>query len=452
MKRRQFISTSMLSPLLMSRQAARRERSESSPAGEKGWTLAGRSLEDLRRQYHYDLFEDFLPFMDAHVIDHQYGGFMCNTDRDGRNLSGTKNTWFEGRGIWVYSFLYGNFGHDKKYLDAARGSLEFILKAKPKDPNALWPTSFTREGRPFGPPPQNIYGDVFVAEGLAEFARASGESRYRDLAREILLKCWRIYNRHDYDPSIVAEYAGPRPLPFAGARVQGVSMVMIHTISEMLEAGPEPQLEPIIEECLHAVLDRHFNPAFALNNELLNHDYSRPTNELAEFVYTGHSIETLWMVVAEAVRRRDPQIFRTAAQRFRRHAEVAWDGVYGGVFRSLNNVDLNLWALDKACWEQEEVLNGTLLLIEQADDAWAREMYGKMYRYVRAKFPLQPHGYHLWISYADRKVTYKPHDTRVENYHHPRHLMLALLALDKLIQQGRAVKPPFAASATQEEK
>jgi hypothetical protein len=37
-------------------------------------------LRQLRRQYEYDLYEDFLPFMEKFVIDHEHGGFMC-TDR-----------------------------------------------------------------------------------------------------------------------------------------------------------------------------------------------------------------------------------------------------------------------------------------------------------------------------------------------------------------------------------
>jgi hypothetical protein len=40
-------------------------------------------LEQLRQQYRFDLFEDFLPFMDKYVIDRQHGGFMCTTDHDG---------------------------------------------------------------------------------------------------------------------------------------------------------------------------------------------------------------------------------------------------------------------------------------------------------------------------------------------------------------------------------
>jgi hypothetical protein len=96
-------------------------------------------LAQLRDQYRRDLFDDFLPFMERYVIDHRYGGFLCNTDRDGTNLSKQKTAWQEGRGIWVYSFLYNNLAREPGYLEVARKSVEFILQSKPADPDGLWP-------------------------------------------------------------------------------------------------------------------------------------------------------------------------------------------------------------------------------------------------------------------------------------------------------------------------
>jgi mannose/cellobiose epimerase-like protein (N-acyl-D-glucosamine 2-epimerase family) len=393
-------------------------------------------LEQLREQYRYDLFEDFLPFMDRHVIDRQYGGFMCNTDRDGTNLSGRKETWSEGRGIWVYSFLYNHFGRHAHHLEVARRSVEFILRATPADKDQLWPVSFTREGQPLTPAATAIYGDLFIAEGLAEYARAAGEPRYWEMAKELVLKCDRIYSRPGYEPDIVASYTGPPAIAFPGARIQGVSMVLIRVIGAMLDQRSDPGLQAILDRSVDAVTNRHHNPAFDLNNELLEHDYSRPGNELAQFVYTGHSIETLWMIAAEAVRTRNQSLFDGAVGRFRRHVEVAWDRVYGGVFRSLNHVDRNQWALDKVLWAQEEVLIGSLLVYEHTGSPWSAEMFSKMYAHVRAKYLLRPRGYSLWIGNADRKVTFEPHATRVENYHHPRHLMLNILAFERMIARG----------------
>ncbi len=147
-------------------------------------------LRQIKRQYEYDLYEDFLPFMDKYVVDHEYGSFMCTADRDGTRLSTDKSAWYTGRGIWVYSFLFNNLTHDPKHLEVARKAVEFILKSKPEG-DGLWPSAFTREGEPKGAPDARTYGDLFIASGLAEFSAASGEPRFWDMAKEILLKCQR---------------------------------------------------------------------------------------------------------------------------------------------------------------------------------------------------------------------------------------------------------------------
>ncbi len=404
---------------------------QNSYSGNESLKFGGLSVEKILKDYHYYLFDDFLPFMDKYIIDHKYGGFMCASDRDGTNLSKDKYSWFEGRGTWVYSFLYRSFGKEEKYLEVARKSLSLILKTKPAG-DKLWSSELSREGKALSPPAGRIYGDVFISEGMCEFARASGEMKYWDMSKEILLKCWKVYSEPDYYPNSVADYAGPEAIPFPGAKIQGVSMVMIQTISKMLDIKYDAELQGIISECLDAVINKHFNHEFDLNNELLNHDYSLPGNELAQFVYTGHSIETLWMIMKEAVRTKDVKLFQTAAERFKRHVEVAWDDVYGGVFRSLNNVDKDLWEVDripKVLWAQQEVLNGIMILIEQTDDEWAKKWFEKMYNYMVDKYLLKKYGYHLWMEDGDRKVTFKPHTNRIENYHLPRHLMLTYLAL-----------------------
>jgi len=367
------------------------------------------SLKNLRDEYHRHLFDDFLPFMDNYVIDHKYGGFMCNTDRAGTNINTNKNTWTEGRGIWVYSFLYRNFGNEKRYLEIARNSLNLILKSKPSGID-LWPDSISREGKAITPSSSIISGDVLVAEGLSEYAQASGESEYWDMAKDIILKCWRIYNDPKYYPNSIADYMGPEAFPFPGAKIQAVCMLMIITINGMLKFHGDPDLEQIIFECTDTVINKFYNPEFQLNNELLNHDFSRPNNQLAQFVYTGIAIETLWPMMERAVRLKDVALFQTAAERFKRHVEVAWDDVYGGIFRSLNDVDKNVWEIErvpKVLWAQQEALNGIMVLMEQTGDKWAKNCWlEKIHAYTVNKHLLKQYGYPLWNFYADRKVTF----------------------------------------------
>ena len=118
--------------------------------------------------------------------------------------------------------------------------------------------------------------------------------------------------------------------------------------------------------------------------------------------------------------------------------------VYGGAFRCLVHVDDNVWKVDKVLWLQEEVLIGTLFMIDHTGDQWARDWFSKMYTYVMDKFPLRQYGYPLWILSADRKVTFREKASRVGNFHHPRHLMLNLLALDRIIGRGNRISGLFA--------
>lgn len=440
MNRRRFLGSSLGAAAMVA-------ELPSNPAGQRTGRVpraktieivAGQTLAQLRDEYRRDLFTDFLPFMGKYVVDQQYGGFMCNADHYGRQVNTNKLSWFEGRGIWVYSFLYNNLAREQKYLDIARRSLEFILRIKPAG-DELWPKELTREGKALTSADGEIYGDLFIAEGLAEYSKATSQRSHWDTARDLVLKCVRLYDRDDYRPTIGQTYLGANAPRFPGARIQGVWMVLIRVVTQMLEMRADSELEGVARRAVDAITNHHYNPEFQLINELLNHDLSRPTNEYAQLVYTGHGIENLWMLMLEAQRLRDDKLFETLAGWFRRHVEVAWDDVFGGVFRNLQNVDKNIWTLDKVLWAQEEVLIGCMMIIERTGAPWAKEMFDRMYRHVRQKYPLKTHGSPLWIYASDRRVTHEAFlrmPKRIENFHHPRHLMLNLLTLERMIKRG----------------
>ena len=60
---------------------------------------------------------------------------------------------------------------------------------------------------------------------------------------------------------------------------------------------------------IDTIMNHHYNPDFDLFNEVINHDLSRTNDAFAQFCYTGHSIETLWMILYEAFRRKDKNLF-----------------------------------------------------------------------------------------------------------------------------------------------
>jgi mannose/cellobiose epimerase-like protein (N-acyl-D-glucosamine 2-epimerase family) len=447
--------------------------------------LAGMTLEELREEHRHWMLDDFVPFMDKFVVDHELGGFMCTVDRDGTQLSSDKTTWYEGRGIWTYSYLYNKVEQNPRYLEIARKSVEFISKQNPTGPE-LMPARYTKEGKPLGEGPDPIfYGDVFVANGFQEYSKIKGNEEYWDIAKKILLKCVDIYdNRPGYadipaGPSRIPGFTrgagsgartGPRarrarPLEgpagpprsardtfVGGAIIPGVErprlcghwMVLLNCAQQMLETRQDPEIEAIARRSVDAVMNYHFNPEYRLINEQVNHDLSRIESEHGQ-VATGHGPETLWMILYDAVRTKDKALFDRAAEYLRRSAEVFWDDVYGGMLAGLDHVDLNIWNVaQKSLWLQQEMLIGFLCLIEHTGAQWAKDWYAKLHEYVMAKFPLKQYGFPLWIAYADRKITFVKNYNRCEHFHHPRYLMQNMLALDRMIARKGGLSGLFA--------
>lgn len=394
-------------------------------------------LLKLQERYRSDLFDHFLPNMNSLVVDHEFGGFMCSVDISTRNLVSTNKTaWFEGRGMWTYSFLYNNLEKNPAYLEIARKSKDFILKSRPVD-NKFWTSSLSREGAPLSGP-GDIYSSLFIAEGLAEYAKASGESQYLTLAKEILFSCLDRYDSQTYDYYVA--YLNPDAPKIPAPRVLGHWMVFLRAATQMLENAADPAVQKLADRCVDAILNHHLNPEYGLFNEVLNHDMSRPDNSFRDFAYTGHGIETCWMLLFEAARRKDHQLFTRVSEVFKRHLTIAHDDVYGGYFRALDHVDNNTWKVDKVLWLQEEVLIGTLFIAEHTGEKWAQECFAETLEYVHQKFDRPENAF--WLAAGDRKLDEYPR-VRAEHYHHPRHLMLNLLSLNRMISRKGKISGLF---------
>jgi mannose/cellobiose epimerase-like protein (N-acyl-D-glucosamine 2-epimerase family) len=392
--------------------------------------LNGLDLNKLHDFYHAELFNRFIPNMDKFVIDHKLGGFMTSVDiTNGNQVNSNKTAWFEGRGMWTYSFLYNNIEKNPEYLEIARKSKDFILKHLPKDDKFIT-SSYSKDGNPLSGP-GDIYSSLFVAEGLAEFAKATNDKQYFKMAKMLILSCLDRYDSPDYDYYVAYLNSDAPKIP--GPRVLGHWMVFLRAATQILENGPDAEMEKLADRCLDACLNHHLNPKYNLFNEVLNHDFSRPDNSYKDFAYTGHGMEMCWMLHFEAVRRKDKKLFDRITEVFKTHINVAHDDVYGGYFRSLDHVDNNIWKVDKVLWLQEEVLIGSMFIAEHTGEEWAKKLFNETLEYVLKSFA-KP-GNLFWASAGDRFVK-EYAKTRAEHYHHPRHLMLNLLSLKRMIKRN----------------
>ncbi|MGH9158466.1 MAG: AGE family epimerase/isomerase [Vicinamibacteraceae bacterium] len=141
--------------------------------------------------------------MDRHGVDHARGGFLCGLGYDGSLQQADKFHWFQGRGIWVFSYLYNHFRQEPRYLEIARKAKDLML-GHGRQTDGRWAELFSREGKILQPFRGDIGGQLFLAEGLREYAWASGDDEARELAfetvwslDEVLVATIKVLERHD---------------------------------------------------------------------------------------------------------------------------------------------------------------------------------------------------------------------------------------------------------------
>ena len=412
--------------------------------------LAGMSLSEWRQRFYDELFVVALPFWDKYGIDHENGGIMCALDYDGTRAHTDKVLWFQGRAIWVYSFLYNHFGKDPRYLEIARKTKAFVLKyARQED--GWWAEVLSREGkvlRAFGGDTEGMY---FIVEGFQEYAAATGDEQAREIAFHLLRKLFRHFD------SPAFRYRGA-DFPYLwnsqqAIRPQGLWMVILYIATQMLRRWNDPEIAAIADRALDAIVNKHYNPEIGLNTEMLYFDFSRPPGEERKSRF-GHSVEALWMALEEATRRGDDAVWKTCTERIQHHLDAGWDYIYGGLAQWVNvdqpgyewpvedplgtGLELHFtgeYEYMKALWALKETQVATLKVFERTEAWWAERCFGMAQKVIDEKFSQKKRGNPGYMLFADRRMTWQPHVFRQDNYHPLRQLMLCLLVLDNLIER-----------------
>ncbi|MEO6829263.1 MAG: AGE family epimerase/isomerase, partial [Acidobacteriaceae bacterium] len=189
------------------------------------------SLPELYQYFHNELFDVSLPFWDKYGIDHENGGVMCALDYDGTRINTDKLLWFQGRALWIYSFLYNNFGKDPRYLEIARKIKEFVFRYALQE-DGWWAELLSREGKVLTPFSGDTEGMYFIVEGLQEYAAATGDEQSREIAFDLMKKLFRYFDNPDFRyhgadfPYLWNSQQAIRPL--------GLWMVILYISSQML--------------------------------------------------------------------------------------------------------------------------------------------------------------------------------------------------------------------------
>ncbi len=333
--------------------------------------IAGISLQEHRDELKSRLFDEYLPFWNNGGYDKEYGGFICNLSSDGIPVDDEKFIWYQGRAIWVYSFLYNHFGRHPEHLEIAKSTRDFMVKHMYLG-DGKWAEIVHRDGNVIKgvEPGSDIYGWLFAANGLAEYYKISGESADMSLLKESIWAAVKAYDFPQYQKGTGLE----------GLRIQGHSMIIIRLLTQLLKDQNDDRLEELRDFHLDKLMTQFYHPHYRISNERLNHDYSRIDGEEG-LMFLGHSLETQWMVMQLALQKMDQALFDKAKNNFRRYLEMGWDYIFDGwasedyhVFGGEDH-QLGTDYSTKTMWAHTEILVGCMMVIEHTGEAWAWDWY-----------------------------------------------------------------------------
>lgn len=397
-------------------------------------------LQELARFYRGHLFDNLLAFWEPRTQDKEHGGYLVSFDREG-NLTGTdKNFWCQGRQVWMFSQLYRRVEERPHWLELARWGRDFIVKYGYQG-EGRWHYLLDRQGN-VKVANRSYNTDAFVLCGLAEFAKAAQsdedlpliEATFDQFEEHLHIEGIDEYYHFDLDPDY---------------RWHGVYMIGLFVASSVRDVVDNSRVDALVDHCLNYILNVFAKDDYQILFEAVGRDGSFKDDDVGRTINPGHSFESVWFCMEEALRLGD----RQKMDRCNQIIDWTWDkGVdtqHGGV---LNIIDYTgdkplayknqegfgeLWD-DKVWWAHSETLYTLLLSALETNNTGSFERFVLMHEWCRKHFIDEEFG--EWYAYLNRdgspRIPDKGNWIKCA-FHVPRNIMQILLLLENKINGSK---------------
>ncbi len=357
--------------------------------------LTPERIEELIAVYRDGLLQDTLPFWIDRCVDREHGGFLFCLDRDGALLDTDKGMWQQGRFTWLLATLYNTVEKRQEWLDLAAHGVDFIRKyGFDRDGRMFF--HVTRDGRPVRKR-RYIFTEAFAAAALAAYARASGDGRARDEAKEL----FDLIRRHVGSPGLIPPKFDQATRPMKSLAVPMILLAVAQILRDNLD---DSRYEAAIDEAIDEIESDFMKPDLEAvmetvgpGGELIDHFDGRTLNP-------GHAIEAAWFVLHEAgCRGDDGRLVRMGTDMLDWMWGRGWDDEYGGIlyYRDLKGLPVQeYWHDMKFWWPQNEAIIATLLAFEKTGDPKYARWHGMIHDWAYRFFPDREHG--EWFGYLHR--------------------------------------------------
>ncbi len=343
------------------------------------------------------LLENFVPFWEEFSPDREYGGYLCGFGRDGELFHEDKSVWQQGRSLWMFSKLYNEFGGKKEWLDCAKCGYDF-LNQHCFAPSGHMYFRVTREGKPLVER-RYYFSEAFAVMGYVEYYKATGLQEVKKRAIDLFDKMLVYYTTPGYfQPKVNPETRRNRG--------HSIVMIMLNVAQYMREVDDNPKYDELITKCMHTLTTEFIKPEEKALFETVGKNGERINSPEGRLINPGHSLETAWFLMKEAVHRKDKELMQTAMQVTLWSLERGWDKEMGGIFYFCDVENKPVLSLEwdmKLLWPHCEAMIALLYAYKYSGEEIYYEWFEKIKGYVFEHFPDE--GHPEWFGHLHRNGT-----------------------------------------------
>ena len=351
----------------------------------------------LKEEFSDVLLNNFVPFWTKYSPDEKYGGYLCGFMRDGELFYEDKSVWQQGRSLWMFSKLYNEFGGKKEWLNAAKCGYNFINDHCFAENGHMY-FRVTRDGRPLVER-RYYFSEAFAVMGYCEYYKATGLEEAKERAVALYDKMVYYYTT----PNVFPPKVNPSTRKNRG---HSIVMIMMNVSQCMREIDDDPKYDKMISDCLDTILNVFVKPEEKALFETVGADGERLDSPEGRFVNPGHSMETAWFIMREAIIRKDKKTMERAIDILRWSLERGRDVEKGGLFYFVDVENKPVLSLEwdmKLLWVHCEAMISLAYAFWYTQDAWYMQEFCKIKDYVWAHYPDE--GHPEWFGHLHRDGT-----------------------------------------------
>lgn len=356
-----------------------------------------RFFEKYHKRINEILMDDFVSFWETRSVDPVYGGFLCGFDRDGELFFEDKSVWQQGRSLWMFSKLYNEFGSKQVWLDAAKSGYDFINKYCFTENKHMYFT-VTRDGKPLVER-RYYFSEAFAVMGYVEYYKATKDEEVKARAIEL----YNLMVKYYTTPGCFPPKVNPETRKNRG---HSIVMIMMNVSQHMREIDGAPIYNEIIDQCIDTIVNVFIKEDKRALFETVDADGSFIDTPAGRMLNPGHSMETAWFIMQEAVRRKDNALMEKAIQVTEWSLQRGWDHKMGGIFYFLDldnkPVLSNEWDM-KLFWVHCEAMIALTYSYWYTGNAEYMRGFEKIFKYCEKHFA-DP-GHPEWYGHLHRDGT-----------------------------------------------